>query len=79
MHPELGSVCQEDGLGVGSFFGACDAASGEIQFRGTAWAQGGCVLPPHGPPSGPALPRTLLRPHGPPSGPDSSLEISYRA
>ena len=44
MHPELGSVCQEDGLGVGSFFGACDAASGEIQFRGTAWAQGGCDL-----------------------------------
>ena len=44
MHPELGSVCQEDGLGVGSFFGACDAASGEIQFRGTAWARGGCVL-----------------------------------
>lgn len=44
MHPELGSVCQEDGLGVGSFSGACDAGSGEIQFRGTAWERGGCVL-----------------------------------
>lgn len=44
MHPELGSVCQEDGLGVVSFFGACVAVSGEIQFRGTAWEQGGCAL-----------------------------------
>lgn len=44
MHPELGSVCQEDGLGVGGFSGACVDGSGEIQFRGTAWEQGGCGL-----------------------------------
>lgn len=44
MHPELGSVCQEDGLGVVGFSGACVAVSGEVQFRGAAWRQGDCTL-----------------------------------